>query len=176
MRRVDELRAQLLELFRARFRAVFHGAELWGGGTEPNSLQFTQMGSLQNIANHWDRRDKWDEGIATAAWSELPSVDDLRGEPYTLVMEKGPIKALQSVKLALPPGSAYALMGAAQGCTHRCERGLVGHHRCNCCWTHGIRLVGAMTRQSMTLRALAGAKSDVSDSVSDADTAEAPES
>ena len=151
---LDAIHTEILELLGTRLRDVFGRASLWDG-TAPNSLQLTRMGCKQNIANHWDRRDKWREGIATVAWSELPSEEDIRGESYVLVMQKGPLKALTSVELKMSPGSAYALMGQAQGCTKSCTKHLVGHGRCTCCWTHGIRLDGEITRHSVTLRSFA---------------------
>ena len=98
------------------------------------------------------RRDKWKEGIASVAWSELPSEDDMRGEEWHLNMEIGPSKAPKVVQVPMPPGSAYVLMGPAQGCTRHCERRSVGHAKCNCCWTHGVRLCGGIARQSCTIR------------------------
>ena len=72
-------------------------------------------------------------------------------------MERGSKKDLATVSVDVPPGSAYILTGAAQGSTKACERRTVGHGRCNCCWTHGVRAETASRagRHSMTLRALA---------------------
>ena len=79
--------------------------------------QLTKIGAIQKIANHHDRRDKWLEGIATVAWSELPCEADLRGEAYTLSMELGSTaKERRAVRVPMQPGSAYVLMGAAQAC------------------------------------------------------------
>ena len=98
------------------------------------------------------------EGIASLAWSELPSEADLRGEDWTLVMERGvQKKERERVSLQIQPGAAYLLVGSAQGVTRACERRCTGHNMCNCCWTHGIRLdqTAAAARQSLTLRVLA---------------------
>ena len=73
-------------------------------------------------------------------------------------MERGSKKELQASQITMPPGLAYVLMGAAQGCTKVCEKRCVGHNRCNCCWTHGVLLAekSVVARQSMTIRVLAG--------------------
>ena len=103
------------------------------------------------------RRDRWLEGIASIAWSELPCEQDLRGDAWTLNMERGSKKDLRSIQITMQPGSAYILMGRAQGVTKVCERRCVGHNRCNCCWTHGVSLdkTSVVARQSMTIRVLA---------------------
>jgi len=75
------------QLMGERLRRVFGDAALWPA-TRPNQLQLTRMGHAQQIANHYDKRDKWKEGIASVAWSELPCEEDLRGEPWTLTMER----------------------------------------------------------------------------------------
>jgi len=66
------------------------------------------------------------------------------------MMERGAKKERSSVPVTMAPGSAYVLMGAAQG---RCP----SHITCNCCWTHGIRLnqESVVAQQSMTFRVLA---------------------
>ena len=71
----------------------------------------------------------------------------------------------------MQPGSAYILVGAAQGCTKSCERRCVGHNRCNCCWTHGILAASNVVRQSMTLRVLADDEDSSSSSSSDDENA-----
>ena len=156
MWRLGPMRAEMLSMVGERLRSVCRAAGLWGA-TRPDTLQLTRIGCAHKIANHWDRRDRWQEGIASIAWSELPCESDLRGGPWTLVMERGTKKDLESRHITLPPGSAYVLTGAAQGCTKACERGCVGHNRCNCCWTHGVLVDpdSIAARQSMTLRVLA---------------------
>ena len=120
-------------------------------------MQLTKIGVNSKIANHFDRRDKWLEGIASLAWSELPCEADLRGEAWSLSMQIGSGKEKRSVRVPMQPGSAYVLMGAAQGVTRVCKRKCVGHSACACCWTHGVDMeAGAsVTRHSMTLRVLA---------------------
>ena len=72
-------------------------------------------------------------------------------------MQLGSGKEKRSVRVPMQPGSAYVLMGAAQGVTRVCKRKCVGHSSCACCWTHGVDMeAGAsVTRHSMTLRVLA---------------------
>ena len=120
-------------------------------------MQLTKIGVNSKIANHFDRRDKWLEGIASLAWSELPCEADLRGEAWSLSMQIGSGKEKRSVRVPMQPGSAYVLMGPAQGVTRVCKRKCVGHSSCACCWTHGVDMeAGAsVTRHSMTLRVLA---------------------
>lgn len=162
--RLGKARAALLQLLGDRLRHVFGAAKLWAE-TQPDTMQLTKIGANQKIANHLDRRDKWLEGIATLAWSELPCEADLRGESWTLNMEigKGPTKRV--CKIPMEPGSAYILMGAAQGCTRVCKRKCVGHSTCTCCWTHGVDMVpgASVTRHSMTLRVLNEDSDDDSD-------------
>jgi len=169
--RLGKARAALLQLLGDRLRRVFGEARLWME-TQPDTMQLTKIGANQKIANHLDRRDKWLEGIATLAWSELPCEADLRGESWTLNMEigKGPTKRV--AKVPMQPGSAYVLMGAAQGCTRVCKRKCVGHSTCTCCWTHGVDMVpgASVTRHSMTLRVL-NEDSDDSDDDDDAEAA-----
>jgi len=164
MWRLGSLRTELVQMLGARLQYVFSPVQLWPD-MEPDNLQLTKIGCAQKLANHWDRRDRWEEGIASVAWSELPSEADLRGEPWILNMERGSKKDLRAVQLTMQPGSAYILMGAAQGCTKQCERRCVGHNRCNCCWTHGVLASSDVVRQSMTLRVLA----DEEDSTSSED-------
>ena len=128
-------------------------------------MQLTKIGVNSKIANHFDRRDKWLEGIASLAWSELPCEADLRGEAWSLSMQIGSGKEKRSVRVPMQPGSAYVLMGPAQGVTRVCKRKCVGHSSCACCWTHGVDMeAGAsVTRHSMTLRVLAEDDEDSSD-------------
>ena len=149
---IGALRKTLVALLAARLRAAFAATRLWEG-TEVNMMQFTQIGSGDVLANHYDRRDKWDEGIASIGWSEAAGAD-ARGDPWTLTMAcglKGP--AQRNLKLSLPAGCAYILSGPAQGRTGTCERGKVAHEQCGCCWTHGVANdASSLVRQSVTLR------------------------
>ena len=132
---IGALRKTLVALLAARLRAAFAATRLWEG-TEVNMMQFTQIGSGDVLANHYDRRDKWDEGIASIGWSEAAGAD-ARGDPWTLTMA----------------GCAYILSGPAQGRTGTCERGKVAHEQCGCCWTHGVANdASSLVRQSVTLR------------------------
>ena len=73
--------------------------------------------------------------------------------------------------LGLPPGSAFVLTGRAQGSTTVCLKRCVGHARCGCCWTHGVRVAkeSIAAQQSLTLRVLADSDDDDSDSGGDDD-------
>ena len=44
------------------------------------------------------------------------------------------------VQVSMKPGSAYVLTGQSQGTTKFCQKGCIGHNRCNCCWTHGVQV------------------------------------
>ena len=164
MWRLGALRAELLNMVGERLRHVFQRQGLWAH-TQPDTLQLTKIGEGQQIANHYDRRDRWQEGIASIAWSELPTSErESRGEAWTLVMEKGFAKRDRTqVSLSMPPGAAYVLTGRAQGVTKACEKLTVGHNPCHCCWTHGVRLGtdASVPRQSMTLRVLADEDEEV---------------
>jgi hypothetical protein len=82
---VGELQQQLISLLEARLRAAF-GPTAWGGEEEvspdvrPNMLQFTRIAPGTCLGNHFDRRDKWEEGIASIAWSETAGHHDPRGD------------------------------------------------------------------------------------------------
>ena len=86
--RLGSLRAELLALLGERLRFVCAQAGLWRA-CQPDHLQLTKMDAGQVLANHFERRDAWRDGIASVCWSELPSESDLRGDEWTLVMEKG---------------------------------------------------------------------------------------
>jgi len=91
---LDETHAELLRLVEGRLRAVFAPTGLWGGAAPadgpaavvPNALQLTRVSAFNHIANHYDVRDMWKEGIATLAWSELPTEGELRGEAFSLLI------------------------------------------------------------------------------------------
>ena len=168
MWKLGAARAELLQMLSDRLRTVFAPAELWAT-TEPDTLQIMKVGAQQVLANHWDRRDKWLEGIASVAWGELPAEGANRGEGYTLAMQRGPKREIEEVKVEMVAGAAYVLMGHAQGHTRVCQKHCSGHNRCNCCWTHGVRMAptSTVTRHSMTLRVLADGDSDDEDGESD---------
>ena len=93
-------------------------------------MQFTQIGPGRCLGNHFDRRDKWREGIASVAWGEAESPTDARGDSWTLCMQQSAEqlgKVAREVELQLPPGSAYILTGQAQGRTAWCEKQSVAH-------------------------------------------------
>ena len=107
------------------------------------------------------------------AWGELPAEGANRGEAYTLCMQRGPKRDIEEVKVTIEAGSAYVLMGAAQGNMRACKKHTTGHNRCNCCWTHGVRTAptSTVTRHSMTLRVLADGDSDDDESDDDEEAA-----
>lgn len=71
MWQLGSLRTELLRMMGDRLRHVFERVGLWRSEA-PDTLQLTKIGSSQKLANHFDSRDRWLEGIATIAWSELP--------------------------------------------------------------------------------------------------------
>ena len=157
---IGELQLQIISLLEARLRVAF-GPVAWGGVTtgeapalSPNMMQFTRIAPHTCLGNHFDRRDKWQEGIASIAWSDGEGYEDPRGDPYVLQMQLGPPGASQrTVCTRLPAGSAYILTGRAQGRTEVCKKHCVAHSMCNCCWTHGIwNEHSCRTRESITLR------------------------
>ena len=158
---IGALQLQLITLLEERLRVAF-GAAAWGGTTvgsapelSPNMMQFTRISPGTCLGNHFDRRDKWHEGIASIAWSDSAGSADPRGDPWTLRMQIGPPSSPQvrTVDCEMPPGSAYILTGHAQGRTEVCLKRKVAHEYCSCCWTHGIwnEMSGRM-RESITLR------------------------
>ena len=95
MWRLGALRAELLNMVGERLRHVFQRQGLWAH-TQPDTLQLTKIGAGQQIANHYDRRDRWQEGIASIAWSELPTSEcESRGEAWTLVMRRASPSAIE---------------------------------------------------------------------------------
>ena len=112
----------------------------------------------QVLANHYDHRNRWGDGIATVAWCESDSSDSGAGK-WELNMERGPSSQKERVVCQGGPGTAYIIEGAAQGTTKFCcaNPQQVAHDACECCWTHGITPVAVGTetnsvRQSMTIR------------------------
>ena len=117
-------------------------------------MQFTRIAPGTCLGNHFDRRDKWEEGIASVAWSDHSGISDPRGDKWTLRMQLGPPNHIvKDLTVDLPAGSAYSLVGAAQGRTDFCKMRRVAHESCHCCWTHGIwNEASQHTRQSVTMR------------------------
>ena len=163
MWRLGELRTELLTLVCERLRVACKAAGLWGAAT-PDAMQLMQMGAGQQLAQHYERRERWQDGVASIAWSSLPSEADARGDAWSLVLERGASrKDVQSVTLPLPPGAAFVLTGVAQGSTRRCAARTTGHKSCGCCWTHGMACLPAdalADRQSLTLRVLADSEDE----------------
>ena len=158
---IGELQQQILTLLELRLREAF-GEAAWGGperdgcpppSIRPNMMQFTRIAPGTCLGNHFDRRDKWDEGIASVAWSDVAGVADPRGDRWTLRMQCGPSGPGQKdLTVEMPAGSAYILCGVAQGRTGVCQRRCVAHENCSCCWTHGIwNEASQHTRQSVTM-------------------------
>jgi len=103
-------------------------------------VQLSQIPGGQCLGHHFDRRDKWQEGIASVAWSETAGQDDSRGDEWTLGMQCGPSNNVQrQVQLPMPAGAAYILSKRAQGRTAWCTRHKVAHESCVCCWQHGVK-------------------------------------
>ena len=119
-------------------------------------MQFTRISPGTCLGNHFDRRDKWHEGIASIAWSDAcGSCGDPKGDPWMLRMQSGPPTApsTKTCDTNMPPGSAYILTGHAQGRTDVCLKKKVAHEYCQCCWTHGIwNEMSSAVRESITLR------------------------
>ncbi|KAL3908087.1 MAG: hypothetical protein SGPRY_009934 [Prymnesium sp.] len=91
MWRLGSSRSLLLKMVGERLRHVFRTAGLWRDD-EPDTLQLTKIGCAQKLANHFDRRDRWLEGIASIAWSELPCEGNLASS--CLVYHHGSIFSL----------------------------------------------------------------------------------
>ena len=82
---IGELQQHVISLLEMRMRAHF-GEVAWGGEDptpehRPNMLQFTRIAPGTCLGNHFDRRDKWEEGIASIAWGQAPGQEDSRGDP-----------------------------------------------------------------------------------------------
>ena len=82
------LQLELIAMFETRLRAAFRPL-LWADSPCANMLQFTQISAGHCLGHHFDRRDKWSEGIASIAWSDVASAADPRGEHWTLSMQCG---------------------------------------------------------------------------------------
>ena len=165
MWRLGSLRAEMVMMVSDRLKHVFREQHLWKA-VQPDVLQLTKLRCGQQLTNSFDRRERWQEGIASVVWSELPCEGDLRGETWSLVMERGAKKDKLTATMHMQPGCAYVLTGAAQGSTRQCEKHTVGHNLCACCWSHGVRMNSASTlsHQSMTMRVQAEDSDDESES------------
>lgn len=161
---IGELQRSLIHMLEGRMRAAF-GPPAWGGVVQDkgpsrppplsvNMMQFTRIAPATCLGNHFDRRDKWQEGIASVAWGSEEGFSDARGDDWTLQMQRGPNGPSQeTLRMTLPPGAAYILTGSAQGRTGVCPERRVAHEMCSCCWTHGVwNETSAITRQSITMR------------------------
>ena len=87
---IGELQQHVISLLEMRMRAHF-GEVAWGGEDptpehRPNMLQFTRIAPGTCLGNHFDRRDKWEEGIASIAWGQAPGQEDSRGDPVRACM------------------------------------------------------------------------------------------
>lgn len=160
---IGELQQMVISMLEERLREAF-GVLCWGGTEDnapgvpklsPNMMQFTRIAPNTCLGNHFDRRDKWDEGIASIAWGADHGNVDPRGDEWELRMCRGPSfdKPLDTHTLLLPAGCAYMVSGIAQGRTAVCEQRRVAHETCHCCWTHGIwNQKSEIERNSITLR------------------------
>jgi len=69
MWRLGTLRTELLHMIGERLRHVFNsdvqasagGEKLWASTGLPDTMQLTKIPAQQKLANHWDRRDRWQE-------------------------------------------------------------------------------------------------------------------
>lgn len=75
---VGEPQQRIIEMLEGRLRCVFKRGTLWHE-CEVNMIQFSQIPGGQCLGHHHDRRDKWQEGIASVAWSSSTGEDDERG-------------------------------------------------------------------------------------------------
>ena len=116
-RPLRDAQKELVALFEGRLRAVFGKcADLWPDGEGANMLQFSQIPAGQCLGDHFDRRDKWREGIVSVAWSaETGASGDVRGDPWTLRMQMGPKNNIQKERtIEMPAGCAYVICREAQ--------------------------------------------------------------
>ena len=71
-----------------------------------------QISSGKCLGLHFDRRDKWREGIASVSWSANEGYADARGDPWTLKMQLGVQRygaemcEHQNLSVSMPPGCA----------------------------------------------------------------------
>ena len=107
---IGELQQVLISLLEERMRHAF-GDVAWGGrdgpphpDMRPNMLQFTRIAPGTCLGNHFDRRDKWDEGIASFAWSETHGHRDPRGDE----VRAAPRRAAHAAHAAHAPRTPHA--------------------------------------------------------------------
>ena len=87
---VDPLCALLMPCEGFLQRSSLHHLHMRGRAlVGANMLQFTQIAAGHCLGHHYDRRDKWSEGIASVAWSDIGNETDARGEDWTLSMQSG---------------------------------------------------------------------------------------
>ena len=136
------VRSELQKCLADRFLVVFKlgsgASTVWSSGM-PNALQLTQIPPHTTLANHFDSRTKWLEGIATIAFSQGPGLNvhhepDLRGDFWRLCMERNGSQSIAE----FDSGAAYIISGAAQGTANVCKQGCEAHKKCTCCWTVGV--------------------------------------
>ena len=83
MWRLGTLRTELLHMIGERLRHVFNsdvqasagGEKLWASTGLPDTMQLTKIPAQQKLANHWDRRDRWQEARAASLCSAKPPSD-----------------------------------------------------------------------------------------------------
>ena len=146
VQQLTQLQDEVMGLLSRRLREAFRPTipTLWP--KLPNMLQFSRIAPDTCLGNHFDRRDKWAEGIASIGWSEAAGRDDPRGDPWELCMQLGPTGKLKATeRLSVPAGTAYVLSGVAQGRTEVCKRSCVAHESCTCCWTRALSAGARMT-------------------------------
>jgi hypothetical protein len=76
---VGEQQQRIIEMLESRMRQVFKHGTLWRD-SEVNMIQLSQIPAGQCLGHHHDRRDKWQEGIASVAWSSAAGDNDDRGQ------------------------------------------------------------------------------------------------
>ena len=125
------------------------------------------MANNEVLANHFDDRLKWDEGIATLAWDYDPNESQLGQDlNWNLHMDrtddskKHAAGRVERQTFSLGPRTAYVIRGKAQGHMAACQscKQPNRHGGCSCCWTHGVEPVtdhgtsSTAVRQSLTIR------------------------
>lgn len=69
---IGAARTRLLALLQARVRSVFGQRLPWDDAEHAaDMMQFTQMRPNEELAPHYDSRDRWGEGIASMAWGQV---------------------------------------------------------------------------------------------------------
>ena len=144
----SELQKCLADRFAVVFRLVHGASTVWKTGM-PNALQLTQIPPRTTLANHYDSRTKWLEGIATIAFSQGPGLDkhgdlDARGDCWQLCMERNRSRPI----FPFDSGAAYIISGAAQGTATVCKQQREAHQECTCCWTVSAQRACSMSCSS----------------------------